>query len=413
LVKNSQVAQSDMNLVLRFAPKITAILMLSLICFVTIESSVAAAADVTASRIGLHKNKTRFVLELSKKPDYRLFYLPNPNRIVIDMQELNWDDAKISTRKKGVINNFRYGLFRQGTSRIVLDLKQPVKVISQVILPPSEGKPYRFFIDIAPVGTKEFAALVKKSRSQQALIAKPTIVDTKPPEKNKRSWTIVVDAGHGGIDPGAIGQSGVYEKQLTLKVSQKLASYLRKNPDYKVIMTRQKDTFLSLRERVAFARRNDSDLFISVHADSIGRPDIRGSTVYTLSENASDKEAAELAHANNKSDVIAGVDLEEQDDTVQGILIDLAQRETMNFSVKFAKILLPEISNSGMRVGSRSHRFAGFRVLKAPDVPSVLVELGYLSNRADEKILKSESGQRKLAKSIAKAVDKYFDGLTP
>lgn len=369
--------------------------------------SALAATDVKAVRMGIHPDKTRFVVELTEKPDYRIFYLQNPDRIVIDMQELNWDGADTQNRKRGFISNYRYGLFRQGTSRIVLDLKQPVKILRRVTLPPAEGKPYRFFIDIAPTSNSEFAELVLESRKQQVANRKPITV--APEVRNtKKRWTVVVDAGHGGIDPGAIGQSGVYEKQLTLEVALKLRDELKKNPDYKVVMTRDGDEFLSLRERVQVARKSKGDLFVSVHADSIGRSDIRGSTVYTLSENASDKEADALAHMNNKSDVIAGVDLEEQDDTVQGILIDLAQRETMNFSVKFAKLLLPEISRSGMKVGSRSHRFAGFRVLKAPDVPSVLVELGYLSNRADEKILKSQSGQRKLAESISKAVDKYF-----
>ncbi|MBO6825000.1 MAG: N-acetylmuramoyl-L-alanine amidase [Sneathiella sp.] len=378
-----------------------------LLVFSGITLSVRAATEVEAVRMGIHPDKTRFVVELADKPEYRIFYLQNPNRIVIDMQELNWDKANTKNRKRGFISNYRYGLFRQGTSRIVLDLKQPVKILRQVILPPAEGKPYRFFIDIAPTSTAEFAGLVVESRKQQVANRKPITIS--PDVKNtKKRWTVVVDAGHGGIDPGAIGQSGVYEKQLTLQVALKLRDILKKNPDYKVVMTRDDDTFLSLRERVQVARKSKGDLFVSVHADSIGRSDIRGSTVYTLSENASDKEADALAHMNNKSDVIAGVDLEEQDDTVQGILIDLAQRETMNFSVKFAKLLLPEISRSGMKVGSRSHRFAGFRVLKAPDVPSVLVELGYLSNRSDEKILKSKSGQRKLAQSISNAIDKYF-----
>ena len=369
-----------------------------------------AATKVNGIRIGVHPDKTRFVVEMQQKPDYRIFYLQNPDRIVIDMQELDWSGVNTARRKVGLISNYRYGLFRHGTSRLVLDLKKPVKVSRKVILPPASGKPYRFFIDIVPVGRQAFSKLVAESRKQQAKKLKPVVVATEAGNSRKK-WTVVIDAGHGGIDPGAIGQSGVYEKQLTLSVAKKLRDTLNKNPIYKVIMTRDRDNFLSLRERVGVARKSKGDLFVSIHADSIGRSDIRGSTVYTLSENASDKEAAELANVNNKSDVIAGVDMDEQDDTVQGILIDLAQRETMNFSVRFAKLLLPEISRSGMKVGSRSHRFAGFRVLKAPDVPSVLVELGYLSNRTDEKIMKSKAGQTKLAKSIAKAIEKYFADL--
>lgn len=382
--------------------------------FLCFQFAVQAVAkqEISAVRIGLHTDKTRFVLELKEKPDTRIFFLSNPNRLVIDMPEVDWTAKRKKNRKTGLIDNYRYGLFRQGTSRLVLDLNAPVKVLRKVTLPPSEGKPYRFFIDIQRTDQGSFQKAVIKSRKQQ-IRKSPAIIVEQPKPSDQRKLKIVIDAGHGGIDPGAIGQSGIYEKQLTLQVAKRLYAKLKNNPKYHPVLTRSKDIFLSLRERVQFARNFKADLFISIHADSIGRSDIRGSTVYTLSENASDKEAAELANVNNKSDVIAGVDLDEQDDTVQGILIDLAQRETMNFSVKFAKLLIPEIARSGMKVGGRSHRYAGFRVLKAPDVPSVLVELGYLSNRKDEQILKSKSGQVKLASSIAKAVDKYFSKHQP
>jgi len=372
----------------------------------------ASAMDVSSVRLGIHSDKTRFVMEMSEKPNYNIFFLSNPYRIVIDMQEVNWKASALGGKGKGIIKDYRYGLFRKGTSRVVLDLKAPVRILRKVILPPSEGKPYRFFIDVQKTTNDVFTDAVKNSRRKQIASA-PKIVHTIPESNNGRKIRIVIDAGHGGIDPGAIGKSGVYEKKLTLAVARKLSARLSRNPQFQIILTRTDDTFLSLRERVNVARRNKSDLFISIHADSIGRSDIRGSTVYTLSENASDDEAAALAKDNNKSDVIAGVDLEAQDDTVQGILIDLAQRETMNFSVKFAKLLIPEIAQSGMKVGGKSHRFAGFRVLKAPDVPSVLVELGYLSNHQDEKILKSSAGQIKLANSIAEAIEKYFKLVAP
>ena len=382
--------------------------------FLYIQSvSVAAATpEVTAIRLGLHQDKTRFVIELSEKPVYNIFFLPNPYRLVIDMQEVSWKTGTKKKRKTGIIENYRYGLFRQGTSRIVLDLKSPAKILRQAVLPPAEGKPYRFFIDVQKTTEAIFREAVVQSRKRQVALA-PPVTEVVPDVKKGRKVNIVIDAGHGGIDPGAIGKSGVYEKTLTLQVAKRLRDKLKKNPRYNPIMTRATDVFLSLRERVSVARRYKGDLFISIHADSISRPDVRGSTVYTLSETASDDEAAALAKSHNKSDVIAGVDLQDQDNTVQGILIDLAQRETMNFSVKFAKILIPEISRSGIRVVSRSHRYAGFRVLKAPDVPSVLVELGYLSNRQDEKMLKSRKGQVKLTASIANAVDKYFDEIKP
>lgn len=374
-------------------------------------ANAAPAIDVSSARLGQHTDKTRFVLEMSAAPKYNVFLLADPYRIVIDLPELNWQADENAGRKKGLVENYRFGLFKKDTSRVVLDVGAPVKILRTVTLPPSSGKPYRFFIDIQKTDEASFRKELAARRNQQKN-TQVAIVAPEPPVKS-RKYTIVVDAGHGGIDPGAIGKSGVYEKKITLGVAKRINAILSKNKNYNVIMTRNDDTFLSLRERVSVGRHAKADLFVSIHADSISRPDFRGSTVYTLSENASDDEAAELAKSENKSDLIAGVDMSVQDDTVQGILIDLAQRETMNFSVKFAEMIIPEISKSGMKTRGRSHRFAGFRVLKAPDVPSVLVELGYLSNREDEKILKSAKGQQRLAQAIVNAIDRYFKTVDP
>jgi N-acetylmuramoyl-L-alanine amidase len=371
------------------------------------------AIDVFSARLGIHKDKTRFVMELSKKPVFDVFLLPDPYRIVIDMPELNWKVGENVIRKKGIVENYRFGLYKQNTSRVVLDVNGPVRILNAVLLPPISGKPYRFYIDIQKTNAAGFLAEVEKRRKKKSATEVVVLIPPKLPKPVQEKYTVVIDAGHGGIDPGAIGKSGVYEKKLTLEVAKKLYKILDKNPLYNPIMTRSSDNFLSLRERVNVGREAGADLFISIHADSISRPDFRGATVYTLSETASDDEAEEIARRENKSDLIAGVDLEEQDDTVQGILVDLAQRETMNFSVKFAKTLIPEITKSGLKTSGRSHRFAGFRVLKAPDVPSVLVELGYLSNRQDEKLLKSNKGQSRLATSIANAIDAYFEAQNP
>lgn len=371
------------------------------------------AIDVFSARLGIHKDKTRFVMELSKKPVFDVFLLPDPYRIVIDMPELNWMVGDNVIRKKGVVENYRFGLYKQNTSRVVLDVNGPVRILNAVLLPPTSGKPYRFYIDVQKTDAAGFLAEVEKRRKKKSATKVVVLTPPKLPKPVQEKYTVVIDAGHGGIDPGAIGKSGVYEKKLTLEVAKKLYKILDRNPLYNPIMTRSSDNFLSLRERVNVGREAGADLFISIHADSISRSDYRGATVYTLSETASDDEAEEIARRENKSDLIAGVDLEEQDDTVQGILVDLAQRETMNYSVKFAKTLIPEITKSGLKTSGRSHRFAGFRVLKAPDVPSVLVELGYLSNRQDEKILKSNKGQIRLATSIANAIDAYFKTQNP
>ncbi|WP_159104340.1 N-acetylmuramoyl-L-alanine amidase [Sneathiella glossodoripedis] len=240
----------------------------------------AAQTTITDVRLGLHKDKTRFVIEIDQKPEYKIFFLPNPDRLVIDMQEVNWLDEATSKKGVGLIESYRYGLFRQGTSRIVLDLKTPVKILRETILPPTDKKPYRFFIDIAKTDQAQFAKSVEESRKRQVAAIKPR-QENVPIPRSQLKHTIIVDAGHGGIDPGAIGKSGIYEKKLTLAVAKKLKTELEKDNRYRVILTRDRDTFLSLRERVDIAREYKGDLFISVHADSIGRSDIRGSTVYT------------------------------------------------------------------------------------------------------------------------------------
>lgn len=401
----------DMDMVSRFFRRSLILLFAFSGMVLPVMALAAPGLEVSAVRLGQHETKTRFVMEMNAAPKFDIFLLPDPYRIVIDLPELAWHAGDDSAHNKGLIRNFRWGLFKKDTSRVVLDVAGPVKILQAVVLPPASGKPWRFFIDIQQTDEASFRTALAAQRKQQepAEIA----VAAPPPATESRKYTIVIDAGHGGIDPGAIGKSGVYEKKITLAVSRKIRDILVKDSRYNVLMTRDDDIFLSLRERVAIGRNAGADLFISVHADSIGRPDFRGAAVYTLSENASDDEAADLAKEENKSDLIGGVDLSVQDDTVQGILIDLAQRETKNFSVKFAEMLTPEIARSGMTVRGRSHRFAGFRVLKAPDVPSVLVELGYLSNREDERILKSASGQQNLAGAIANSVDKYFKTVDP
>jgi N-acetylmuramoyl-L-alanine amidase len=218
---------------------------------------------------------------------------------------------------------------------------------------------------------------------------------------------IVIDAGHGGIDPGALGITGIYEKEITLSVAQTLRDLLAATGQYDVRLTRDDDNFIRLRDRIAIARAAGADLFLSLHADAHETADLRGASVYTLSENASDEEAEALAAKENKADLIAGVDLSSESEVVTGILIDLAQRETKNHSVQFARLLIDAIGGEAHLLRN-THRYAGFAVLKAPDVPSVLVELGYLSNTEDEALLRSSEYQAKLGRAIVEAIDAYF-----
>jgi len=232
---------------------------------------------------------------------------------------------------------------------------------------------------------------------------KPRVPGAPPPR-----IVVAIDAGHGGVDPGALGVGGVHEKTVTLAYARELKVLLERSGRFKVVLTRDRDQFLRLRDRIAVARRAGAQLFISLHADSHPDSSFRGASVYTLSEEASDSEAAALAAKENKADLIAGIDLSKENETVTSILIDLAQRETKNLSAQFAAMLVKELGRQ-TRLIRNTHRFAGFAVLKSPDVASVLVELGYLSNRADEKQLLSNAYRTKLSQAVVKAVHDYFE----
>lgn len=234
-----------------------------------------------------------------------------------------------------------------------------------------------------------------------------------PPTKPKSGgdkFLIALDAGHGGKDPGAIGVNGTEEKEITLKMALELRALLEGTGKYTVLLVREDDTLIPLRKRIEIARQSGADLFISLHADHNDNKHQRGASVYTLSETASDAEAAALATRENKEDLITGVDLSHQSQVVTSILIDLAQRETKNLSARFASYVTKQLSTTTRMVYS-SHRFAGFAVLKSPDVPSILVELGYLSNEMDEKELVGKKYRGRLAKAILRAIDQYVDWL--
>jgi len=232
-----------------------------------------------------------------------------------------------------------------------------------------------------------------------------------PPTKPKLGgdkFLIALDAGHGGKDPGATGVNGTEEKEITLKMARELKELLEGTGRYEVLLVRADDTLIPLRKRIEIARQSGADLFISLHADHNDNKHQRGASVYTLSETASDAEAAALATRENKEDLITGVDLSHQSQMVTSILIDLAQRETKNLSARFASYVTKQLSTTTRMVYS-SHRFAGFAVLKSPDVPSILVELGYLSNEMDEKELASKRYRGRMAKAILRAIDQYVD----
>jgi len=223
-----------------------------------------------------------------------------------------------------------------------------------------------------------------------------------------KPYLVVLDPGHGGIDPGAIGRSGVYEKDVALATAREVGRQLEATRRYRVRLTRREDEFIPLAERVGRARAAGGDLFLSIHADALPNAGMRGASVYTLSEQASDKEAAALAARENKADLIAGIDLSRNEPAVSEILIDLARRQTNNLSIRLARELVTELGHD-VRLLTNSHRSAGFVVLKAPDIPSALVEMGCLSNRTEEQLLQRPSYQRKLAAGLVRSINDYFD----
>ena len=377
---------------------------------------------VIGARIGEQPNGTRFVIELSDPLKMRVFTLANPDRVVIDMPEVLWRLAGADKPTgQGAVKAYRYGLFRPGDSRFVIDLNTPVSAARPMILPPENGYGYRVVLDLAPTSQVAFektagwpADLRARENAAEAVAAipPPGVVPALKPavsgrETKARRKIVVIDPGHGGIDSGTSGVDGSFEKNLVLDEGKRLARVLAAR-GYIVHMTRDTDIYIPLRERVSIARGYDADLFISLHADSNPDAAVNGASIYTLSANGSDKEAAALAKKENQSDIIAGVDLTGQDDAVSHILIDMAQRDTINRSVRFAEAAVPRLGQATDILPREPHRSAGFAVLKAPDVPAVLIELGYLSNVHDCTQMATPDWREGVANAIAGAVDKWF-----
>lgn len=373
----------------------------------------AAAAGfpvATDFRIGGDENQTRFVVDLSAKIGLRAFTLADPYRVVVDLPQVTFQlKPKAGESGRGLINAFRFGLVMQGGSRIVLDLKKPVRIDKAFMLDAAEGQPARLVIDLAAVDRETFLrTIAQENRGPPQAQQRKSDQDASKDAGDPRPL-IVLDPGHGGIDNGTQAPSGENEKALVLGFALSLRDKIEKLGKYRVVMTRTDDVFVPLAERVRLARQRQASLFISIHADALGRGDgdAQGATVYTLSETASDAEADRLAEAENKADVIGGVDLSSEPGDVADILIDLAQRETKTFSNHFARNLVSEIK-AVARMHKSPLKSAGFRVLRAADVPSVLLELGYVSNRQDLKQLTSEAWRLRTADAVVAAVDAYF-----
>jgi N-acetylmuramoyl-L-alanine amidase len=382
-------------------------------------SNVAVASD---ARLAGDAKQTRFVLDLDRTIPFRAFALADPYRVVVDVPQVNFQlPAGTGTAGRGLIKAFRFGMVMPGGSRIVLDLTGPARITNSYVLEAANGQPPRLVLELAEV---DRAAFIQSLAADSRPELRPALADTadgaaaaqaavplKPAAPPDLRPVVVIDPGHGGLDNGtqAGGESEKTEKNLVLVFGLALRDRIEKAGKYRVVMTRTDDTFIPLADRVKIARNASAALFVSIHADALPRRegDAQGATIYTLSDRASDVEAERLAEAENKADAIGGVNLTEEPHDVADILIDLAQRETRNFSNRFARLLMVEMKTT-VRMHKHPLKSAGFKVLKAPDVPSVLIELGYVSNKGDLEHLVSENWRARTVGSMAQAIDAFF-----
>ncbi len=385
-------------------------------------SGPVAAANLPVAidaRLAGDARQTRFILDLDKAIQFRAFALADPYRVVVDIPQVSFRlAAGTGTAGRGLIKAFRYGLVMPGGSRIVFDLTGPAKIANSYVLEAANGQPPRLVLELEQVDRTSFVqSIAVDSRpalrpaiadGADAAVAAEAAASPKPAAPPDLRPVVVIDPGHGGIDNGT-QSSGESEKNLVLGFGLALRDRIEKSGKYRVVMTRTDDTFIPLADRVRIARNQSAALFVSIHADALPRRegDARGATIYTLSDRASDAEAERLAEAENKADAIGGVNLTEEPTEVADILIDLAQRETRTFSHRFARLLIGEMKSTA-RMHKHPLKSAGFKVLKAPDVPSVLIELGYVSNKGDREHLISENWRSRTVGSMAQAIDTFL-----
>jgi N-acetylmuramoyl-L-alanine amidase len=367
----------------------------------------APPALATATALTGDSHATRLTIQLSRPVAANVFALADPDRLVIDLPGATFRAPPPGTGL-GLVRAYRFGQISRDRSRLVVDLTQPAIVAATRMEGPAGG-PARLVVELAAAS---------RARFRQAIAAQPPPAPLPGPPAGPSAGAgdsrplIVLDPGHGGIDPGTHGPGGQEEKGVVLAFGKVLRDQLLETGRYRVLMTRDDDSYVALDDRVAFARQHQAKLFVSLHADSLSWPypadaQVRGATIYTLSDRASDAEAAHLAEQENRSDALAGVDLSKEPDAVASILIDLARRETHVFSLRFARDV--EAAAAGaLPLNKNPLRSAGFVVLKAPDVPSVLVELGYMSSLADLKHLTSAAWRTHAAAALVRAINGFF-----
>jgi N-acetylmuramoyl-L-alanine amidase len=381
----------------------------------------AATGSLSAVRVWPADEYTRITLESRKPLQYKYLLLQGPDRLVLDLEETDFSGVLQSlpdrvTENDPFIKLIRAGLNRPGLVRVVVELKQ--QALPQIFtLQPVANYGHRLVLDLYPLEPVDpLMALLEQRPSTPPATAQVASRAPSSPAKPsgetriipKRMITIVIDAGHGGEDPGAIGPKGTYEKNVTLAISRALKRQIDAQPNMRAVMTRDGDFFVPLNQRVARARRVQADLFLSIHADAFIRPQARGSSVYVLSENGATSTAARwLATKENQADLIGGVNLPKNNNHLARTLLDLSQTATINDSLKLGRDVLHEISGiNGLH--KRQVEQAGFAVLRAPDIPSLLVETAFISNPEEELRLRDSAFQDRMAQSILRGIQRYL-----
>lgn len=375
--------------------------------------ALAVSAEVPADRLVAYSARiagddarTRIVLDFDRAPTIETRYIANPDRIIVDLPATAFAFAEEDLKATGLFSDIRYGSMDATSARLVLTAARPARLAIAKVMPNETGGGYRLVLDAELVPAQDFAALVSGQGWSEP---KPASTASVPvPVSASDEFVIAIDAGHGGIDTGATGvATKTPEKDITLAFAKTLHEKLKNQPGVRAVMTRDTDKFLSLSERVLIARQKGADLLISLHADTLRQADIRGATVYTISDKASDHMAAQLAERENFSDTIGGVELPtETEPEVGDILLDLTRRETQAFSIAMAQAVVGSFEGQ-ISLINNPHRHAGFRVLQAPDVPSILLELGFLSNKEDEKLLLDPAWRDRVAGLLVEAIKRY------
>lgn len=391
----------------------------TLLMLTSVPATLAAGAEATAVKLSRDGNSTVFSLQLSRGLTAEVFTLANPYRVIVDLPDVDFRlPATAGRTGDGLVTAFRYGLFAERKARVVIDTKGPVR-IGKAFMDRGEGSGVMLNVVLEPTDAASFGAGTGATWTAEHAprAAAPAQLPDANTKRKRSKPVIVIDPGHGGIDPGATGANSTSEKTVVLAVGLKLRETLAATGRYVVEMTRSSDVFVSLDNRLRISEQLDADLFVSLHADAIEEKtvaeNIRGATIYTLSESASDEQARLMAEKENASDILAGLEAADTPagDQVRNILIDLLKRETANFSADFSNVLSRRLGKT-IAMSRVSRRSAAFKVLKQPHAPSVLIELGYMSNSSDQRQMETAEWQAKVAGSITSAIDTYFSKRT-